>query len=722
MKRPDFREVTRLVKNLRDLDDRFRGMLEEASHIKMEAREACEALLKEQASCRLADFSVEELKNARMGTQAAILEEAGYHTFLDLFRAGDQELLAVRGVGEKSLMTIRAMTVEFLRSLIKRERIYFRTEEDSAASREAILKLAAYLRYEPVHRDAEPMQQELHESVEEHIRRVKIRNGFHWIFSRKETRYDTILGIASLVLLRGSTLCERAENLISLFHSTGRPDEEDSLEDFRKNSASYYAAAERLTEGGVSEAFLYDSIPLQLAEKIRSFQPDLRLFKGFLRAYQEFGVQYILTQKKVLLGDEMGLGKTIQAIAAMAHLAAAEPGIHFLIVCPASVMINWCREIRKFSEIQAFLLHGPARETALAQWQNEGGAAVTSYEGMFNFVDSVDRKMNLGLFIVDEAHYIKNPKAKRTRIIRRLYEESEHILLMTGTPLENKVEEMCELIQFVRPDLTAKIRNLAALKSIPEYKELLAPVYLRRKRDQVLQELPPLTEEEEWCKLTAADRDAYSEQVAAENFMGMRRVSFLQEDVGTSSKAGRLLELCEKACEEGRKVVVFTYFRETVRKAEELLGNLCIGCITGSMPILKRQELIDAFSEKAGSGVLVCQIQAGGTGLNLQAASIVIFCEPQIKPSLTRQAFSRVYRMGQLENVLVFHLLCDDTVDEAVMELIKGKEMEFALFAEESALAEAEESLANKDWIRDVIEKERQKYLPAVAAVSEQNS
>ena len=719
MRRPDFKEVTRLVQHLRDMDARFREMLEETSRIEKEAREACEALLMEQTSFRLSDFSVEELKNAKMSSQVTVLKDAGYQTFLDLYKAGDHELLAVKGIGEKSLRTIRIMTGEFLRSLIKRERIHFRTEKDAAVSHKAILKLAGYLRSEQVRRDAEPMEEELHVSVEEHIGRVKIRNAFHWVFSRRETRDDTVLGIASLVLLRGSPLCERAENLMSLFRSISWPDEDEALEDFRINSASYYAAAERLTEGGVSEAFLYDSIPLQLAEQIRSFQVNLSLFEGILRAYQEFGVQYILTQKKVLLGDEMGLGKTIQAIAAMAHLAAEEPGRHFLIVCPASVMINWCREIRKFSGIQAFLLHGTAREAALARWKKEGGAAVTSYESLFKFVDSVDRRMNLGLFVVDEAHYIKNPEAKRTRMIRRLYEESEHILLMTGTPLENKVEEMCELIQFIRPDLTEKIRNLAALRSIPEYKELLAPVYLRRRRNQVLQELPPLTEEEEWCELTPSDREAYAEQVSAENFMGMRRVSFLQEEMDTSSKARRLQELCGKICEEGRKAVVYSYFRETIRKIEGMLGSLCIGSLTGSTPVLKRQELIDTFSGKSGGGILICQIQAGGTGLNLQAASAVIFCEPQIKPSLTRQALSRVYRMGQLENVLVFHLLCEDTVDEAVRELLKGKEMEFDLFAEESALAEAEESLMDRDWIRNVMEKERQKYLPAVVPVSE---
>ena len=230
----------------------------------------------------------------------------------------------------------------------------------------------------------------------------------------------------------------------------------------------------------------------------------------------------------------------------------------------------------------------------------------------------------------------------------------------------------------------------------------------------------------------------------------MRRVSFLQEDPHTSSKALRLKELCEQACSEGRKVVIYSYFRETIRRVVEMLGegrttpagsaesteseksdfaadsiarekltgaenvHILAGEITGSTPVEERQAVIDRFSDAAGGSVLVCQIQAGGTGLNIQAASVVIFCEPQIKPSLTRQALSRVYRMGQVRSVLVFQLLCEDTIDEAVMRILDTKQMEFDLFAEESVLADAADDLADREWIRSVIEEERRKYLPAI--------
>ena len=110
----------------------------------------------------------------------------------------------------------------------------------------------------------------------------------------------------------------------------------------------------------------------------------------------------------------------------------------------------------------------------------------------------------------------------------------------------------------------------------------------------------------------------------------------------------------------------------------------------------------------------MCQVQSGGTGLNIQAASVVIFCEPQIKPSLTNQAISRVYRMGQVHNVLVYHLLCEDTIDEAMLIRLSEKQSEFDTYADKSVMAEATDNLLDREWIRQFIDKEREKYLPMV--------
>lgn len=256
---------------------------------------------------------------------------------------------------------------------------------------------------------------------------------------------------------------------------------------------------------------------------------------------------------------------------------------------------------------------------------------------------------------------------------------------MTGTPLENRVEEMCYLIKCLRPDLAEDVEDMAYFSSAPQFREKLAPVYLRRTREDVLTELPALVEKEQWCEMSLAEWEAYLLSVMAENFMAMRQVSWDIPDVSKSSKAKRLLQLCAMAEEEGRKAIVFSFFRDTIDSVAELLGDKALEPITGSVSPQKRQQIVDEFTAAPNGTVLLCQVQAGGTGLNIQAASMIIFCEPQIKPSIENQAISRAYRMGQIRTVVVHRLLCDNTVDERILELLREKQEVFDSFAGESA-------------------------------------
>ena len=711
---PDFDEINTLIESLRKLDRSFQRITSEYKQHEETVRRECREALRKQSAQFLQEIPVEELKNSKAGIRTGVLEKAGYHTLYDLYKAENWKLQNIEGIGEKQVASIRSIQREFLGRLSARARIRLTTEKDDVQSRNMIHLIAKLRRIEQIRREAEPITEEVHDDIMALTEAVPIRSRLRWFFSFGGTKKETIRAVGDILAYCRSARYNLVRSLISQYGEAENMTVTGALEDFKKNSASYYAIIERLTGAGEQQKLLYSSIPAQLAEQIDAFDLDLGGFKGDLRAYQEFGTRYILTMKRVLLGDEMGLGKTIQAIAAMTHLYRENAGARFLVVCPASVMINWCREIQKFSGIPVNLLHGPLLEDSLLCWQELGGIAVTNYESMGKIVGGINGQLTLSMLIIDEAHYIKNPEAKRTQYIHMLEDESERILLMTGTPLENRVDEMCELIGFVRPDLAETVRKNAGMRHVPQFKEMLAPVYLRRQRDMVLDELPPLTVEEEWCEMTAEDAAAYEAEVLAGNFMGMRRVSFLQEDLRASSKAARLAELCAQAEDEGRKVIVYSYFRDTIRKVCEYLGERVIGSITGSTPPEERQDLIDRFSQTSDGAALVCQIQAGGTGLNIQAAAVVIFCEPQIKPSLTWQAISRVYRMGQVQNVLVYHLLCENTVDEAMQEILAVKEEEFDMFAHDSAIAEAADGLADKDWIRQVVERERKKYLPAV--------
>jgi len=311
------------------------------------------------------------------------------------------------------------------------------------------------------------------------------------------------------------------------------------------------------------------------------------------------------------------------------------------------------------------------------------------------------------MLVADEAHYAKNPATKRTQALLHLRRKAERVLFMTGTPLENRVDEMCFLVSCLRPDIAGEVKRMKYISAAPQFREKLAPVYLRRTRENVLGELPELIEKEQWCEMGAMEWAKYMLSVQTENFMAMRQVSW-DVELKYSSKAKRLMELIGEAEEDGRKVIVFTYFRETIRAVQRLLGDRALEPITGSVSPARRQEIVDTFTAAADGTVLICQIQAGGTGLNIQAASVIVFCEPQIKPSIESQAISRAYRMGQIRSVLVHRLLCDNTVDERILELLREKQDVFDSFAEESA-AGSESIRAEKSISAAIIQMEKER-------------
>ena len=448
-------------------------------------------------------------------------------------------------------------------------------------------------------------------------------------------------------------------------------------------------------------------VPAELAEKVNTRTLDLRYLKATLRSYQDFGTKYILTQKRTLLGDEMGLGKTMQAIAAMAALKA-EGGEKFLVVCPASVLVNWCREIEQHSELEVSEIHGSDKGDELRRWVSRGTVAVTTYETARSI--TLPEGFKISMLVADEAHYVKNPYAMRTRALMNLADRSEHVLYMTGTPIENNVDEMCFLMSTLQPETAKTVEELKYLSNAPKFRESIAPVYLRRTRDDVLKELPEKIEQEQWCRPTAEDMKQYIASVLSKNFMAMRRIAWDHSDLDKSSKAQRLLEILDLAKEEGRKVIVFSYFRDTAEKVCRLAGDNVFGPINGSVTAAKRQQIVDDFSAAPDGAVLVSQVTAGGTGLNIQAGSVVIFCEPQIKPSMETQAISRAYRMGQARSVLVYRLLCTGTVDEDIVSLLRDKQEIFDNFAEESVVgSESIMAESMQSWIDNVIANQAEK-------------
>lgn len=425
-------------------------------------------------------------------------------------------------------------------------------------------------------------------------------------------------------------------------------------------------------------------VPSEVAEQVHAQPLDDTHRRVSLRGYQSFGARFALARRRVVLGDEMGLGKTIQAVAVLAHLAA-EGQSHFLVVCPSSVLINWTREIRSRSTLRALPVHGPERQDAYAEWRERGGVALTTFDVLHTLPAPDGTKP--GLLVVDEAHYVKNPDTRRARSVAVWTGHCDRVLFLTGTPMENRVEEFRSLVRYLQPDLVPVIRGSDAVAGPHTFRKAVAPAYLRRNQQDVLAELPALLQVDEWEELSAADQDAYRVAVAEGNFMAMRRAAYA--DPEKSAKLQRLRELVGEAAENGLKVIVFSYFRDVLEKVRDALGEGAFGPLTGAVPAARRQRLVDDFTAADGHAVLLCQIEAGGVGLNLQAASVVVLCEPQVKPTLEHQAVARAHRMGQVRPVQVHRLLATDSVDDRLLHILENKNRLFDAYARRSDTAEA---------------------------------
>ncbi|MEV6495984.1 DEAD/DEAH box helicase [Streptomyces prunicolor] len=498
--------------------------------------------------------------------------------------------------------------------------------------------------------------------------------------------------------------------------------------DFELRSAEYYSQLAEVDgqqpDLAASEGFL----PAELAERVHAQPLDDTHRRVSLRGYQSFGARFALAQRRVVLGDEMGLGKTVQAIAALAHLAA-EGHSHFLVVCPASVLINWTREIGARSTLRALPVHGPDRQDAYGEWSERGGVAITTFDTLHTLPAPVDKSPKgrrtrteapsgptPGMLVVDEAHYVKNPDTRRTKSVALWTERCDRVLFLTGTPMENHVDEFRTLVRHLRPELLPTVRNGTAAAGPHAFRKSVAPAYLRRNQEDVLTELPALVQVDEWVELGVADREAYDRAVGDGNFMAMRRAAYA--DTEKSAKLQRLRELVAEAADNGVKVVVFSYFRDVLAAVEQALEKGVFGPISGSVPAARRQQLVDDFTQASGHAVLLSQIEAGGVGLNLQAASLVILCEPQVKPTVEHQAVARVHRMGQIRTVQVHRMLATDSVDDRLLTILKNKDRLFDAFARRSALADATPDaidISDASLARRIVEEEQRRLATEAA-------
>lgn len=499
-----------------------------------------------------------------------------------------------------------------------------------------------------------------------------------------------------------ATVVRRARVISGTSSATGSVDPWD---DFLARPADYFAMLAELGFLTEDEQKTHGDLPDGIIEAVRALELDTEHLTASLRGYQSFGARFALVQRKVIIGDEMGLGKTVEALAVLAHLRS-KGSHHTVVVCPAAVVTNWVREVSSKSLLRAHRVHGPDRQTAARNWIRNGGVAVTTFETLAWFEDHVTAVSDLGCVVVDEAHYVKNPDALRSQRTTRLLDSAERAILLTGTPLENRIDEFRNLVGYLRPDLVVDATELTPRR----FRKQVAPAYLRRNQEDVLTELPELVEVEEWLPMSGDDSTAYRDAVAAGNFMRMRQAAMLQGM--RSAKIQRLVEIVGEAEDNGRRVIVFSHFRGVLDQVVGALPGQVFGPLTGSVPAAARQAMVDQFSAAGHGAVLVSQIVAGGVGLNIQAASVVVICEPQLKPTTEWQAIARARRMGQLESVQVHRLLSEEGVDQRILQILARKRELFDDFARVSDTAHSAPEafdVSEADLARDIIAAERQR-------------
>ena len=639
---------------------------------------------------------VDELNRDKCGFRIKALVGNGYSTVADVINASAYRLEMINGISAEGAKAIKAAANKIAAQAKAGAKLRISTDNKTPEISAVILALHKYLMCFTAVKSCRKLLALSGSQIEMAVSDLTPATGsIRWLFASSQTRAKAENAYRFLFETFSGSYGNEARSALYTIDSAKFSSISEAWADFSDNPIIFFNTLEDICPGVLGTDDPVYGLPEELAKEVADecFYPDG--LRCTLRRYQEWGVKYILHQKKVLLGDEMGLGKTVQAIASMVSLKNTG-ATHFIVVCPASVLTNWCREIKKMSSLPVVEVHGSSKSRSIRAWEESGGVAVTTYETTAAF--SFEDEFKFDMLVVDEAHYIKNPEARRSMNVRKLCTKADRILFMTGTALENNVDEMISLMSVLQPKVAYSASRFAAISSAPQFRNAIAPVYYRRRREDVLTELPELIESEEWCTLLPSEKAVYEETLYTNNYAAVRRVSWNAEDLSESCKAIRLKEIVEDAAEDERKIIVFSFFLDTIQHVKELFGDKCVQPINGSVSPSHRQEIIDEFEKAPAGTILPAQIQSGGTGLNIQSASVVIICEPQFKPSIENQAISRAYRMGQTRNVLVYRLLCENTVDERLMDILKSKQAAFDAFADESAAAAESVEIDSKSF------------------------
>jgi len=455
-----------------------------------------------------------------------------------------------------------------------------------------------------------------------------------------------------------------------------------------------------------------------------------------LYPYQQDGTLHLTFGRRTMLADDMGLGKTVQAIAASSLLHQLRDIQRVLVICPASLKHQWAREIQRFTSLSVNVVQGPLKKRR-PLYRQPAFFTVLNYELVLRDQEDLER-LHPDLIILDEAQRIKNWRTKTADAVKRL--RSRYAFVLTGTPLENRLDELYSIFQFLDPKILGPLWRfnqryfqlerrrsgsfkVLGYKNLDELRSRIAPYVVRRTRGEVLTDLPDRVDNNFFVEMTDAQWRAYDgfRQTVARLIARARRRPLTPKEhkvlLGALVKmrlicnalalhdpdippkewertAPKLRELRhildDEVASNGHKAVVFSQWTKMLNLTEPVLGKLDLGYVklSGDVPTRKRGALIEQFFEDDDTRVFL-STDAGGVGLNLQAASLVVNLDLPWNPAVLEQRIARAHRHGQRYTVNVINLIAQGTIEERMLDTLAAKREVFAgVFGTEEAAAE----------------------------------
>jgi SWI/SNF-related matrix-associated actin-dependent regulator 1 of chromatin subfamily A len=416
--------------------------------------------------------------------------------------------------------------------------------------------------------------------------------------------------------------------------------------------------------------------------------------------HQKEAIQKLVENKKFILADDMGLGKTTSTI-----IAALETGAKkILIICPATLKINWKREIENYSDRPIFISEGK-------QFSTEHDFVIVNYDIMKNFHDPKKKDESLilmskfDLVIIDEAHYIKNAQAQRTKLINDITKSVDRLWLLTGTPMTSRPIDYFNLLSLIDSPVAKnwmayvirycagfqfkvgprKIWNVQGASNLEELRDRTAGLTLRRLKENVL-DLPDKIITPVYLRLKSKvyeevmgdyynwyEKNPEESKSLTVQFTKLTKVRQIIAD----EKISQTIEIAENIIEQDKKVIIFCNFTDSLNKITEHFGKSAVK-LDGSMSKHERQFSVDQFQENDKIKVFVGNIKAAGVGITLTSAEAVIFNDLSFLPSDHAQAEDRAYRYGQKNNVLVYYPIFENTIEGIIYDILHNKKQVIA--------------------------------------------